>query len=86
VGRALATGAGAIVNLLNPCRLIFGGGVIAGMLQLLEAVRRDITSWALAAPLAKVQITTAALGPHAGSVGAAAWARDMMAPAPEGAG
>ncbi len=86
VGRALATGAGAIVNALNPCRLIFGGGVIAGMPQLLEAVRRDIASWALAAPLAKVQITTAALGPHAGSVGAAAWARDLMAPAPEGAG
>lgn len=78
VGVALAAGAGSLANALNPCLLIVGGGVIAGMPRLVEIVRREIPRHSLQAPLRGLKIVTAALGPHAGSVGAAAWARQAQ--------
>lgn len=75
VMRALAAGAASIVNAFNPCVLVLGGGVLEGAPELLEAVRAGIARRALPAPARAVQVVPAALGPHAGSVGAAAWLR-----------
>lgn len=87
-GEALAAGIASIVNAFNPCLVILGGGVIEGLPELVDMVRDGVPARALAAPLQRLRIVKAELGPHAGAVGAAAWARDALgaAGAARGAG
>jgi glucokinase len=75
VGR-LAVGIANLVTVLWPERVVVGGGVAAAGDQLFGPLRAAV---AAAAPLvdpASYQIVPAALGPSAGAIGAALWARE----------
>src|SRR5688572_27121821 len=80
VGRVLA---GAIV-LLWPERVVVGGGVADAGELLLGPLRDEVRRRACVAPVDRIAIVPAELGPHAGAVGAALWAAE--APVPTGAG
>jgi len=69
-GRALAAGCVSLVNAFNPCRLILGGGVVDGVPELIDRVRRGLDQRALPAARAGVEVVPAVLGPIAGVVGA----------------
>lgn len=77
-GEALAAGVASIVNAFNPCLLILGGGVIEGQPELVDTVKEEVPARALEPPLRSLGIVKAALGPHAGAIGAAAWVRDRV--------
>jgi len=75
VGR-LAVGIANLVTVLWPERVVVGGGVAAAGERLFGPLRAAV---AAAAPLvdpAAYQIVPAALGPAAGAIGAALWARE----------
>ena len=75
VGR-LAVGIANLVTVLWPERVVVGGGVAAAGDQLFGPLRAAV---AAAAPLvdpASYEIVPAALGPAAGAIGAALWARE----------
>jgi glucokinase len=74
VGRALSAGCVSIVNAFNPGRLILGGGIIDGMPELIDRVRRGVMQDALAAASASCEIVPGMLGPDAGVIGAASLA------------
>jgi glucokinase len=76
VAGRLAVGIANLVTVLWPERVVVGGGVAAAGEQLLGPLRRAV---AAASPLvdpAAYEIVTAALGPSAGAIGAALWARE----------
>jgi glucokinase len=79
VGRVLA---GAIV-LLWPERVVVGGGVADAGDALLDPVRAEIRRRACVAPVDRIAIVRAELGPHAGAVGAALWGAEASASGPE---
>jgi len=56
---------------LNPERIIIGGGVARAGEPLFEPARRTLRERAMALPAAQVQVVTAALGNDAAVVGAA---------------
>ena len=58
---------------LCPQRVVIGGGVVRAGDLLLEPLRRSIAERARVAPLDRIAIATAELGPHAGAIGAALW-------------
>ncbi|MBI4299310.1 MAG: ROK family protein, partial [Chloroflexi bacterium] len=74
-GETLSAGVASIVNGLNPCLVVLGGGVIEGLPELVRQVEQGIRQRALAAAIAHLSIVKATLGRHAGVVGAAALAR-----------
>jgi glucokinase len=79
VGR-LAVGIANLVTVLWPERVVVGGGVAAAGERLFGPLRAAV---AAAAPLvdpAAYEIVPAALGPAAGSIGAALWARESPGP------
>ena len=78
VGEALGIGIASIVNAFNPCILVLGGGVMAGMSEWIEVASQAVRSRALAANAAGVRVLPAALGSRAGVIGAAAWAAAMF--------
>jgi glucokinase len=71
VAAALVAGCVALVNGLNPCRLILGGGVIDGLPELVERITEGVRSSALEAAVAPLEIRLAQLGDDAVVVGAA---------------
>lgn len=71
---ALATGVVGIVNALNPCRVVLGGGVVEGLPEWIDRAREAVRSRALEAASRAVEVTPAALGGDAGVVGAGALA------------
>ncbi len=73
-GRALSAGCVSLVNGLNPCRLILGGGIIYGLPELVDRVRREVVKDALPSASAACEIVPAILGPDGGVVGAASLA------------
>ena len=77
-GEALAVGVASIVNAFNPCVVILGGGVIEGLPELVQTVKEGVPQRALAAAAEQVSIVKAALGGHAGVIGAAAMARERF--------
>jgi glucokinase len=74
VGETLAAGLVGLVNALNPCRLILGGGVVDGLPELLEIVDRGVRRYALSAATATLEIVSPKLQDDAGVIGAAALA------------
>jgi glucokinase len=70
-GRYLGYGLASVISLLNPARIILGGGVIESVGLLYEVAVEYARREALAAPVAAVEFSRAALGDHAGVVGAA---------------
>jgi glucokinase len=73
VGRVLA---GAVV-LLWPERIVVGGGVADAGELLLEPLRAELRRRACVAPVDRIGVVPAELGPHAGAVGAALWAAEV---------
>lgn len=69
---ALIAGCASIVNILNPARLVLGGGVTEGFPELLERVKEGIRKRALPAAAEKLEVVPAGLKNDSGVVGAAA--------------
>jgi len=70
-GQYLGLGLASAVNLLNPTRIILGGGVIEAVDLLLEVAARRTRREALATPAKRIEIVKAKLGDYSGVVGAA---------------
>jgi glucokinase len=78
VAARLGAGIANLVTVLWPERVVVGGGVAAAGEQLLGPLRRAV---AAASPLVDpdaYEIVPAALGPAAGAIGAALWARERV--------
>lgn len=75
-GRYLAAGIIGIVNAFNPCVVVLGGGVLEAVPEYLAAVTEPVRSRALAAATSELVLLAAELGPDAGVIGAAAFARE----------
>lgn len=69
-GRYLGIGLVAVINLLNPSRIIIGGGVAKAGDFLMEAVKETALRRSLETPAAHVEIVTSTLGDHATAIGA----------------
>jgi len=74
----LSAGLVSIVNAFNPCLLVFGGGVIDGLPELIKTAEPFIKKRALRAAAQNLKVVKAALGNEAGIVGAAALAQDHL--------
>ncbi len=70
-GRYLGLGLASAINLLNPRRIILGGGVIEAVDLLFEVAAQHARREALPTPSRSVEIVKAGLGDNAGVVGAA---------------
>ena len=68
---ALIAGSVTVVNALSPQRLIFGGGVIEGIPEMVERIEKGVKNYALKAATQDLDVTTAKLGNEAGVIGAA---------------
>ncbi len=77
VGRRLGQAVGNLVNVLNPDRVIIGGGLAAAAGLFLEVCREQAVGQILARAARQVPIVLAELGPHAAAVGAAWLAREV---------
>jgi len=71
---ALAAGVAALVNALNPGRIILGGGIIEGMPEMVSRIDKGVRGRALRAATARLTIEPSKLGNRAGIIGAAALA------------
>ena len=74
----MAAGVVSIVNSLNPCILVFGGGVIEGIPELIPMVKNFIQNRALESSVEQLKILKAELGANAGVIGAATYAQDLI--------
>ena len=70
-GRYLGYGLASAINLLNPARIILGGGVIEAVGLLFHVAERTARREALATSAQSVKIVPAKLGDNSGVVGAA---------------
>jgi len=70
-GRFLGLAFATLVNLLNPERIVIGGGVLPAWDLMIPAAEHEMRRRAFAAPAARVRIAPAALGDLAGVTGAA---------------
>jgi glucokinase len=71
---ALTAGTVSIVNVINPQRIIFGGGVIEGLPLIVDKVNENVRKQALKSATAKLEIMKSFL-PFASVLGAASLAR-----------
>lgn len=67
----LGAGLGSAINLLNPHRVILGGGLVEAVDRFFEEVAREARRSALPVPAARVEIVRSGLGDYSGVVGAA---------------
>ncbi len=75
----LGLGLGSLINVVGPEIIIIGGGVTVALGEsFLELVRATAREQALADPLGKVRIESAALGDDSGILGAALLARERF--------
>lgn len=70
-GTDLGLGLASVINLLNPGRIIVGGGVIEAVDYLFEVASQRALRESLPTPARQVEIVRAKLGDNAGIVGAA---------------
>ncbi len=71
---ALIAGVASVVNILGPCRVILGGGVIEGMHELIGRIEKGVKKHALKATLTHFELVPAKLHNDSGVIGAAAYA------------
>jgi glucokinase len=74
----IADGIISIVNLLNPCMIILGGGVIDGIPDLVEIAEKEIRKRALKVSLDSLKIIKSEFGESAGLIGAAMVAKSQI--------
>ncbi len=72
VGQTLGLGVAGLVNLLNPDRVIIGGGVAGAWVWFAPSLIATVRQRAMSVPARAVRIVRAHLGDSAGIVGAAA--------------
>jgi glucokinase len=77
-GRYLSAGIVGIVNAFNPCKMVLGGGVIEGLPNLIQIIKKTTKEMALDVALESLTISKSALGENAGIIGAAALAQQKM--------
>ena len=75
----LGIGLGCAINLLNPEKILLGGGVMRSSGLLLPGAIREARRRCYPASFACCSIEKAGLGNDAGFIGAALWARDRLA-------
>jgi glucokinase len=75
---ALAVGIANLVTVLWPERVVVGGGVAAAGERLLGPLRAAVAGSTPLVEPGSYEIVAAALGPAAGAIGAALWARERM--------
>lgn len=80
-GRSLGIAFAALVNLLNPERLVIGGGVLPAWELFIPAAEQELRRRAFTAPASRVRIAPASLGDLAGVIGAAGLLWRERAPA-----
>jgi glucokinase len=71
---ALIAGVTSVVNMVGPCRIVLGGGVIEGMPKIVKRVEQGVKKYALKAAIANIEILPAQLHNDSGVVGAASFA------------
>lgn len=71
-GRYIGAGLAGLVNVLNPERIVIGGGVAQAGDCLLKPIERTIRARAMPVAVAGLQVVPAQLGQEAGVIGAAA--------------
>jgi glucokinase len=71
IGRWLGLGLAGVANLLNPDRIVIGGGVAGGWRFFEPAMRRALAAHALPAAARSARVVRGELGNRAGIVGAA---------------
>ena len=76
-GKRLGQAIGNIVNLLDPDRIIIGGGVAQAGDLILDPCRATVPGLVLAREAKNIPVVTAELGPLAAAVGSACLAREM---------
>ncbi len=77
-GDWLGVGISSLINLLNPEKVVLGGGMISAGDLLFDAVRKRSRSDAFDVPAERAQIVPAELGDDAGVTGAAGAAWDRL--------
>ncbi|MDQ3685713.1 MAG: ROK family protein [Acidobacteriota bacterium] len=75
-GRYIGTAVAAVINLLNPERIVLGGGVMEAGDLILDPVIKEAGRRSFQPCFESTQIIAATLGPAAVSIGAAMLARD----------
>jgi glucokinase len=78
VGYYLGIGLSIIINLLNPEKIVLGGGVMESGKPVLPVAFKETKGRSFAAAYDCCQIEQAQLGNKAGFIGAALWARDHL--------
>lgn len=71
---ALGAGIATIINALDPCRVVMGGGVVQGYPELVAMAERHVKARLCDSATMIPPLLAAQLGGHAGVVGAASWA------------
>jgi glucokinase len=74
----LALGAAAIISVVDPEMIVYGGGMIAAGESFLSKIKEYTRRYALSYPASKVEIRYAQLGSDAGFIGAAGCARQLV--------
>jgi len=77
-GRFLGIGLGMLINLLNPGLILLGGGVMTSGELLLRPAVEEARRRSYKASFACCPIERASLGNDAGTIGAAAWAKNSL--------
>jgi glucokinase len=81
VADVLIAGIASVVNIVGPCRIILGGGVIEGMPHMIDHIQSGVQKYALKAAVASVTVLPAKLHNDSGVIGAAALAlHELIAP------
>lgn len=75
IGRHLGTTLAGVVNLLNPERIVIGGGVSEAGTFLFDAIKKTIKKRAMKVPARCAKVVKARLGQDAGLIGAAVLVR-----------
>jgi len=77
-GYFLGIGLGVLINVLNPDKIILGGGVMKSGSLLLTPAVKEAAKRSFTASFKCCQILKAELGNKAGIIGSAAWAKDTL--------
>lgn len=78
VGEKIGIVLAGVVNLLNPEKIIIGGGVAGAGEILFEAIRKTIKKRAMRGPVEKVKVVSARLRENAGIIGAGVLAKEEV--------
>jgi glucokinase len=70
----VAAAASGLVNVFNPKKLIFGGGIISGAPFVVPMIEIALKKRALPIAVKSLEVLSSSLGPEAGVIGAAAFA------------